>query len=297
MHGLRIVHLGGGALLSALVLASAVGRAEETSAAVSLAPRVQAQKAKVALPASPGTARAVDLEREALRREIGERGLVALVRAAFRDDKPSAPATTWERARSVASASTATPNAAMWAEPIDEAFAPGGLQLTKVDDGGPVGVLELGRIATIGHGDADDDGGAFEGGRGHVPGVHEVRAPILRAASAPQSRVPPETIQRVVRQTFGRFRVCYESALRTNPLLEGRVAVKFTIDPTGAVAVASDGGSDLPDARVVACVVRAFASLTFPEFSAGVVTVIYPLRFTPEARPIAPRGPARAVRP
>jgi len=40
-------------------------------------------------------------------------------------------------------------------------------------------------------------------------------------------RLPPEVIQRIVRQNFGRFRNCYESSLRTNPSLTGRVAVKF----------------------------------------------------------------------
>jgi hypothetical protein len=262
---------GGAALLSllpAIVFASAssVARAEET-------------KAKVAA-----------------RREIDELGLVALVRAAFRDEKPAAEARAWERARAKASVVTATAAPAMWVAPIDEAATPGGLRLTKEEDGGPVSVLPVERIATIGHGNADDDGGAFEGGRGHVPGVHEARAPILRAASAAESRVPPETIQRVVRQSFGRFRICYESALRTNPALEGRVAVKFKVDPSGEVAVAADSGSDLPDAGVVACVVRGFASLTFPEFSAGVVTVVYPLVFTPATRAIAPPPPSRGDR-
>ena len=59
--------------------------------------------------------------------------------------------------------------------------------------------------------------------------------------------------------------------------------MKFKIAPSGAVSVASDGGSDLPSAGVVSCVVRGFAGLGFPEFAAGQVTVVYPLVFTPVA--------------
>ena len=42
-------------------------------------------------------------------------------------------------------------------------------------------------------------------------------------------RIPAEVIQRIVRQNFGRFRLCYENGLRNNPNLQGRVAVSFVI--------------------------------------------------------------------
>jgi hypothetical protein len=94
-------------------------------------------------------------------------------------------------------------------------------------------------------------------------------------------RIPAEVIQRIVRENFGRFRFCYEGGLRASPGLEGRVAVKFVIDRSGAVALATDGGSDLPDREVVQCVVRGFGSLSFPPPEAGMVTVVYPILFQP----------------
>jgi outer membrane biosynthesis protein TonB len=94
-------------------------------------------------------------------------------------------------------------------------------------------------------------------------------------------RLPPEVIQRIVRQNFGRFRNCYESSLRTNPSLQGRVAVKFVIGRDGAVTTASDGGSDLPDQSVIQCVTRSFTNLSFPSPEGGLVTVVYPLIFNP----------------
>ena len=85
----------------------------------------------------------------------------------------------------------------------------------------------------------------------------------------------------IVRQNFGRFRLCYENGLRTNAKLGGTVTVKLVIDPSGAVKSANDGGSSLPDAGVVACVVKGFSNLSFPSPESGMVTVTYPIVFTP----------------
>jgi hypothetical protein len=93
--------------------------------------------------------------------------------------------------------------------------------------------------------------------------------------------LPPEIIQRVVRQNFGRFKACYESGLRTSPSLQGRVAVRFVIGRDGAVSNVADGGSDLPDSGVVSCVTRAFYGLSFPPPANGIVTVTYPIVFSP----------------
>ncbi len=94
-------------------------------------------------------------------------------------------------------------------------------------------------------------------------------------------RLPGEVIQRIVRQNYGRFRMCYEQGLTRNPNLEGRVEARFVIGRDGAVTNASNGGSDLPDAAVKNCVVSAFYNLSFPSPEGGVVTVAYPIMFTP----------------
>ena len=94
-------------------------------------------------------------------------------------------------------------------------------------------------------------------------------------------RLPAEVIQRIVRQNFGRFRLCYENGLRTKPKLQGRVSVKFVIDPNGAVESVGNAGSDMPDAGVVSCVQRAFYGLSFPQPEEGMVTVTYPITFSP----------------
>jgi hypothetical protein len=115
------------------------------------------------------------------------------------------------------------------------------------------------------------DGGSHVGG----PSVHD------GAVRVSSGNVPVEVIQRIVRQNHGRFRLCYESGLRTNPKLAGRVTVKFTIGPSGAVNTVSDGGSDLPDQAVISCVIRNFGVLEFPRSEGPTVSVIYPLVFSP----------------
>lgn len=94
-------------------------------------------------------------------------------------------------------------------------------------------------------------------------------------------RLPPETIQRVVRSNMGRFRACYEESLRPQPSLQGRVTTKFAIARDGTVPFAVDAGSDVPDTALIACIDCAFESLSFPPPAGGVVTVVYPLVLAP----------------
>lgn len=98
-----------------------------------------------------------------------------------------------------------------------------------------------------------------------------------------------EVVQRIVRQNFGRFRLCYEQGLRETPTLQGRVTVRFNIDKNGTVVATRDGGSDLPDAGVTSCMVRSVAALTFPAPDSGTsVDVTFPLNLTPTGGERAP---------
>lgn len=116
--------------------------------------------------------------------------------------------------------------------------------------------------------------------------------PAERAAAVPSAppesqaelhgRLPPEAIQAVVRQNFGRFRACYEKALPGNKTLAGTVTVSFVINPDGSVRDATNDASTLPDPHVVQCVVEGFGRLTYPPPQGGYVTVVYPVVFSPD---------------
>ncbi|MBI5535640.1 MAG: AgmX/PglI C-terminal domain-containing protein [Deltaproteobacteria bacterium] len=103
---------------------------------------------------------------------------------------------------------------------------------------------------------------------------------IRGGAMTVSGRLPPEVIQKIVRQQNPRLRQCYEQGLARNPNLQGRVSIRFVIDREGKVANVGNGGSDLPDDKVVQCVVKAFYKMQFPQPEGGIVTVIYPIVFT-----------------
>jgi len=115
-------------------------------------------------------------------------------------------------------------------------------------------------------------------------GPHRTSVPRVTPSGVTKvtGRLPPELIQRTVRQNYGRFRMCYERGLAKNPNLTGRIAVRFAIDSEGRVMHASAGESSLPDSEVVSCVVSAYFGLTFPAREQGIVTVVYPIAFSPE---------------
>ena len=154
--------------------------------------------------------------------------------------------------------------------------------------------IGLGDIGTIGRGAGTGTGSGFGSG-GRLGGK---KPPQVRMGSVSVAgRLPPEVIQRIVRQNFGRFRLCYENGLRTKPSLAGRVVVRFVIGRDGTVSNVA-GSGDLPDKGVIGCVQKAFYGLTFPQPEGGVVTVSYPLVFSPGAgAPPASAGPASSAQP
>jgi hypothetical protein len=170
---------------------------------------------------------------------------------------------------------------------IGESGGVNGLSLSGLEEGGG-GHADQIALASIGtcRGEACKHGlegygvGGDRRGPGYVPKALSLR---MGKTVVDGGSLPPEIIQRVVRQSFGRFRNCYEDGLRGNPNLEGRVTARFVIARDGSVMTVQSGGSDLPDAHVVACVLRAYGSLTFPAPKDGVVRVSYPLMFSPSA--------------
>ena len=159
----------------------------------------------------------------------------------------------------------------------------GGLRLSGLDQGGGghgVGVA-LGGIGTCGTGNCGPAG--FGHSVGNATGEHKTRSPGIRMASntTVSGHLPPEVVQRIVRQNYGRFRMCYENGLRSNPNLTGRVTARFVIGREGAVTNASNGGSDMPDSGVTSCVVQAFYGISFPKPENGIVMVSYPIMFSP----------------
>ncbi len=222
------------------------------------------------------------LARQAALREATEFGMIGLLNTGAAGD-PNAPTAPWGRDTSLGSDEISA-RGNMWGDEIGDAFGAGGLGLSGIGEGGGGRGegIGLGNIGTLGHGAGVGTGQGFGAGHGRLGGSHQTKAPKVRmGATTVSGRLPPEVIQRIVRQNFGRFRMCYEQGLGRNPNLEGRVSARFVIGRDGAVSNVSNGGSDLPDSGVVSCVISAFYGLSFPQPEGGIVTVVYPIMLAP----------------
>jgi hypothetical protein len=173
----------------------------------------------------------------------------------------------------------------MWGDELGESGGGGGLSLSGLGEGGGglgegIGLNDINTCGKTVCPGLKEGFGTFHGRPGPA---HATRSPRLRPSGTTTvtGHLPPEVIQRIVRQSYGRFRMCYERGLARNPTLEGRVAARFVIDRTGAVSNVSNGGSDLPDSGVVSCVISAYYGLSFPAPEDGIVTVVYPIQFSP----------------
>jgi hypothetical protein len=171
----------------------------------------------------------------------------------------------------------------LFSENIGEGRGMGGLGLTGIGiGGGGIGTgVGLDRVGTCMGINCNGDG-KFGASSGRLQMTHKVSGISVRPGGITQvsGRLPPDVIQRIVRQNFGRFRACYEVGLRGNPNLEGRVTARFVIGRDGAVSNVSASG-DLPDSQVRSCVASAFYGLSFPTPENGIVTVSYPIMLTP----------------
>ena len=222
------------------------------------------------------------IARQAALRDAAEFGMIGLLNSGAGGD-PNAPTAPWGRDDSLGN-DPLSARGNMWGDQIGDSFGAGGLGLSGIGEGGGGRGegIGLGSIGTIGHGAGTGTGQGFGSGHGRLGGSHRTKPPQVRmGATSVSGRLPPEVIQRIVRQNFGRFRLCYENGLRNNPNLQGRVGVRFVIGRDGAVSNVGNGGSDMPDGGVVSCVVRAFYGLSFPQPEGGIVTVVYPIMFSP----------------
>ena len=210
-------------------------------------------------------------------------GTIGLLNAGAAGD-PNAPTAPWGRDESLGTDEVSA-NGNMWGDELGDAGGSNGLGLSGLGEGGGGRGegIGLGTIGGLGRGAGAGDGQGMGNGHGRLGGTHRTRPPsTMRIGKTEVSgRLPPEVIQRIVRQNYGRFRMCYEQGLARNPNLEGRVQVRFVISREGTVSNVQNGGSDLPDSTVTNCVIGAYYGLSFPQPEGGIVTVSYPIMFQP----------------
>lgn len=112
-------------------------------------------------------------------------------------------------------------------------------------------------------------GGTGSGGVGLIEEESEITGGLDR-----------EVIAQYIKSKLGQILYCYERQLSANPDLFGKVAVKFTIGPSGQVEQQLIGDTTLKNATVEGCILNRVAAWKFPTPQGGTrVLVTYPFLF------------------
>lgn len=157
----------------------------------------------------------------------------------------------------------------------------GGPGTGGLDMGGTgIGTCRAGEVCgrgTIGVGGFDTRGGDGPGTGVTMRSDRPSRGPTaIEGVVNTTGGLTREVIRRTIRQHMNEVRFCYESELRSNPSLEGRVSLQFMVDASGRVATSSATGAGLTS--VASCVSTAARRWTFPA-SEGPTGVTYPFVF------------------
>jgi hypothetical protein len=83
-----------------------------------------------------------------------------------------------------------------------------------------------------------------------------------------------DQIAEVIARNMGQITYCYEQGLQKQPLLTGRVSVKFQIGARGLVEVARVAHSSVRSAQVEGCIVGKLKNWKFPKPQGGVTVAV-----------------------
>ncbi len=93
-----------------------------------------------------------------------------------------------------------------------------------------------------------------------------------------------EIVRRVIRRHIEEVKECYEPELAITPTPTVRIALRFTIGPSGAVSDSETEDSNVKSPRFEECVLVATRRWQFPKpLGGGSVVVSYPIAFTPDS--------------
>jgi len=89
------------------------------------------------------------------------------------------------------------------------------------------------------------------------------------------------SVAKTITGRSGAYRACYEMELARNPDMEGRIELRFTIEPDGSVSGSSVTDNTLGNKKVEACLVKQISGLKFAKPDGGVCVIRWPFKFQP----------------
>jgi TonB family protein len=226
----------------------------------------------------PGTSPQIQLTKEELKLVAGTAGIIGILKASSDANTPTSP---YGGAQAIGDDPAAAIGKLLGPE-IGTSGGLGGLGMVGTGHGGggnATAAIGLRGLGTRGRGNGDGSGD----GDGYGQGAGGYRT---RNARVPRIRVEPpdlvgslskETIRRYIGRHIAEVRFCYESQMNARPDLQGRVAIKFVISPSGAVMKAAVAQSDVGSARLEQCIADTVRRIDFPApEGGGLVVVTYP---------------------
>jgi TonB family protein len=159
--------------------------------------------------------------------------------------------------------------------------ASGGALRTRSGGGSGSGQQGLGGLSRRGEGTTTARGE----GAGPAERVVHAKAPQVGAGGdiGGSGEFDAALVVSMIKQRLGAIKACYERELKSNPTLQGKISIQFTIEERGNVSgvkvVENSMGSD----SVGSCVANAIQRFRFnPGPSGGSVSFSYPFVFAPQ---------------
>ncbi len=137
-----------------------------------------------------------------------------------------------------------------------------------------------------GQGEAASIGSLATSGGGKVNYGAKTEVRVSGSVAAEEAEVDSSDIDQAklaafVKARMGLIKACYENALKRNPSLKGKIAVRFTILETGGLADITPALNSLGSPEVASCIVNTMKAWRTQFRPSGPVTVEYPFVFQP----------------
>ncbi len=137
-----------------------------------------------------------------------------------------------------------------------------------------------------GQGEAASIGSLTTTGGGKVAYGAKTEVRVSGSVAAEEAEVDSADVDQArlasfVKARMGLIKACYENALKRNPRLKGKIAIRFTILETGGLADVAPVVDAVGSPEVAACIVATMRSWRTQFRPSGPVTVEYPFVFQP----------------
>jgi len=170
-----------------------------------------------------------------------------------------------------------------------QAVAQRSLVAIQAEGGSSGGIGGAGVSRNIGNGNASRLGGGSGNGEGGGEGFARVESSIsnLEESSRPTSDgLAPGRTDEEIQIVFDRYKATlyriYNRELRKDPTLRGKILMRLSIEPDGAVSLCKMESTDLVSPELVARIVERIKRFNFgPKEGVQRMTILYPIDFLP----------------